>query len=174
MFFFVVGERFALWSDYEWVRNCRRFHSNPWCKFTETDIENVEHRRIKIIAYARSFDVRSSTSWWNSYRYFYLPILYLHLKIEDEIRLFDTFQGLDRLVCLLCNAKSIRNVIAFPKTLEGRDPMSGAPDTISDELKTLYHIQTIDKWRVINFFSMASIAKWKNRTDWLHSRVYII
>ncbi|XP_012217888.2 aspartate--tRNA ligase, mitochondrial [Linepithema humile] len=53
--------------------------------------------------------------------------------------------GLDRLVCLLCNAKNIRSVIAFPKTMEGRDLMSGAPDVISDELKTLYHIQTVKK-----------------------------
>ncbi|XP_053997232.1 aspartate--tRNA ligase, mitochondrial [Hylaeus anthracinus] len=51
--------------------------------------------------------------------------------------------GLDRLMCLLCKAESIKNVIAFPKTMEGRDLMSGAPIPISDEDKKLYHIQTI-------------------------------
>ncbi|CAD1479775.1 unnamed protein product, partial [Heterotrigona itama] len=50
--------------------------------------------------------------------------------------------GLDRLICLLCNTKNIKNVIAFPKTMTGRDLMSGAPVPISEEIKKLYHIQT--------------------------------
>ncbi|KAI8428515.1 hypothetical protein MSG28_007298 [Choristoneura fumiferana] len=50
--------------------------------------------------------------------------------------------GIDRLVSIVFNTDSIRDVIAFPKTHEGKDPLSGAPSTISEQDKQYYHIKT--------------------------------
>jgi len=38
--------------------------------------------------------------------------------------------GLDRLVAVLAGEENIREVIAFPKTQSGADPMTGAPTPI--------------------------------------------
>lgn len=48
--------------------------------------------------------------------------------------------GLDRLLCTILKTQSIRDVIAFPKTFEGRDPISGAPSEITQKEKVMYHI----------------------------------
>ncbi len=52
--------------------------------------------------------------------------------------------GFDRLMMILQNEKTIREVIAFPKNGEGRDPMTDAPSKISTEQLDELHLKLVE------------------------------
>lgn len=53
------------------------------------------------------------------------------------------FTGIDRLTSILAGTATIRDVIAFPKAYDGKDPLSGAPCAISENERKRYHLPSL-------------------------------
>ena len=51
--------------------------------------------------------------------------------------------GLDRLLSIMCGAKHIRDVIAFPKSVNGKDLLTGGPSYVSDKDRQTYHLNGV-------------------------------
>jgi aspartyl-tRNA synthetase len=51
--------------------------------------------------------------------------------------------GLDRLVMVLANEPNIREVMAFPKTGDARDPLTGAPSRVTEVALQEANITTV-------------------------------
>jgi aspartyl-tRNA synthetase len=55
--------------------------------------------------------------------------------------------GLERLLMILCNEPNIREVMAFPKTGDARDPLMGAPSAVSDDSLEQAHIKVVPPFK---------------------------
>jgi len=51
--------------------------------------------------------------------------------------------GLDRLIMILAREPNIREVMAFPKTGDARDPLTGAPGSVTAAALAEAHIKTV-------------------------------
>jgi len=139
----------------EWDAKGKQLQSShhPFTKPRKEDIDLLEKEPSKVLAEAYDIVLNGTEVGGGSIRisdYQLQKRVFKVLGLTDKViekrfgQLLKAFQygapphggiapGLDRLVMELAGEKNIREVIAFPKTGDGRDLMMGAPSKISPE-----------------------------------------
>ncbi len=140
---------------FEWRKEEKRWDAvhHPFTRPQTTDIEEMKKSPDKILAYQYDLVLNGCEVGGGSLRTYNPDILAATFEIMGHTRaaiyekfghLLEAFEygvpphggvaiGLDRFFALLNNEPSIREVIAFPKTSDGRDLMMGAPAEVDEE-----------------------------------------
>lgn len=148
---------------FEWDENENRLSANhhPFTMPMIEDIPLLDTEPLKVRSYAYDLIINGTEVGGGSLRIYDQELQekifeLLGLDIEEAREKFgfllEAFEygapphgglafGLDRLVAILLQKKTIREVIAFPKTQTGSCLMSGAPDTVIDQQLREVHIK---------------------------------
>jgi len=148
---------------FEWDETEERLSPNhhPFTMPRKEDIHLLDTEPLKARSYAYDLVINGVEVGGGSLRIYEQDLQekifeLLGLNIEDAREKFgfllDAFEygppphgglafGLDRLVAILLQKKTIREVIAFPKTQAGTCLMTGAPDTVAQQQLREVHIK---------------------------------
>jgi aspartyl-tRNA synthetase len=154
---------------FEWRKEEKRFDAvhHPFTRPQEEDIRKLKESPEKILAHQYDFILNGFEIGGGSLRSYRPEVLETVFEImghkKPEIKkkfghLLEAFEygvpphggiapGIDRFLMILRNEKNIREVMAFPKTGDSRDPMMNAPSEVEEKQLKELHIKTLKKDR---------------------------
>jgi len=152
---------------FEWKEEERRWDAvhHPFTRPKEEDIKKIKKDPGKILAYQYDFVLNGEEIGGGSLRSFKPEMLEAVFEVmghkKSEIKekfghLLSAFEygvpphggiapGIDRFLMILRNEKSIREVIAFPKTGDSRDLMMDIPSEVADEQLKELHLKIVKR-----------------------------